>query len=301
MMDDHHHHHQEISEIDLGNPHHHHGESLVEAPMIDHRKMGLPAFLEDHSHHHQFTQHLQQLQHQNHEQHMEPKKKRAKQPKLTLEQQQQQLQQLQHQHHQQLSGSSQSNDVNKRRGRPNIPIGAHTNPSVKYRRISDQVDKITGEENFLKKMINSEWGKKEYFETHALWHSRIIQNIAFSLKNLPNNSPMRKQIINLIGDDVPAAVLARVLEVSEKTIYRSRRLDTNRGPVSPPANSEKKNKDIGLSLDFPNVDVEEPVAIQSVVVNHGQDSDGNEGVHEVMSQNLNSNGLAAYENTNFTE
>ncbi|PRP83924.1 hypothetical protein PROFUN_08861 [Planoprotostelium fungivorum] len=123
------------------------------------------------------------------------------------------------------SGESDS----KKRGRPNVPISEHSNPSVKYKRISETVDKLTSEPSFLKKMINSDWGRKEYYETHALWHSKIIQNVAVSLKGLPNNSPLRKQIIHLIGEDVPVQILAKLLDVSEKTIYRSRKIDPIKG------------------------------------------------------------------------
>eukprot|EP01117_Protostelium_nocturnum_P014754 TRINITY_DN5644_c0_g3_i1.p1 TRINITY_DN5644_c0_g3~~TRINITY_DN5644_c0_g3_i1.p1 ORF type:complete len:335 (+),score=129.66 TRINITY_DN5644_c0_g3_i1:63-1067(+) len=156
-----------------------------------------------------------------------------------------------------------SPDDAKKRGRPNVPIDTHSNPSVKYRRISETVDRITNEQDFLKKMINSDWGRKEFFETHALWHSKIISNIAASLKTLPNNSPLRKQIIHLIGDDVPAAVLARLLEVSEKTVYRSRKLDQVKSLL-------KSDKDKSLKHDF-GIDGNDGIqSIQSVVVSHGE-------------------------------
>ncbi|PRP78270.1 hypothetical protein PROFUN_13901 [Planoprotostelium fungivorum] len=114
-------------------------------------------------------------------------------------------------------------DPDKKRGRPNVPLSEHSNPSVKYRRISDTVDRLTNEPGFVKKMIKSEWGRKEFFDSHAAWHAKMIDNIAETMKKLPPTSPLRKQIILLIGDDVPAGVLAKLLQISEKTIYRSRK------------------------------------------------------------------------------
>jgi hypothetical protein len=135
----------------------------------------------------------------------------------------------------------------RRRGRPQVSISTHTNPSEKLKRFEKKLVDWAGskdEANALLKayLASPRWVESKKENTNDDVLKRIGEAMCTFVEQLPYRSPFRKPILQAMSQKVKAHELQEVLPFSRTTIHKSLKMDPNDNPLL-----TTKNKAIPLS------------------------------------------------------
>ena len=147
-------------------------------------------------------------------------------------------------------------DSNKKIGRKIIPYSQAKNKRDKLKKLDEKICELAGGEE-EKKMImqayrESSYGKDLFPELNKEVDAhKVVQNIVQLIHSLPPMSPLRQPLIQAVGKDIQPSALQKLLNVSERTVFRSRKLDLEESILytlryKPEVRREKKNQNNSL-------------------------------------------------------
>lgn len=147
-----------------------------------------------------------------------------------------------------MTGDAESN---KKIGRKIIPYSQAKNKRDKLKKLDEKICELAGGEE-EKKMImqayrESSYGKDLFPELNKEVDAhKVVQNVVQLIHSLPPMSPLRQPLIHAVGKDIQPSALQKLLNVSERTVFRSRKLDLEESILytlryKPEVRREKKN------------------------------------------------------------
>ena len=124
----------------------------------------------------------------------------------------------------------------RKKGRPFVHLEDHSNQTMKHKWLFKKVMQWVGQENEARSILtsfhNSSFWKHYSASDTDTEHDRILKQLGQHLcerinEQLPTCSPFRKELINMVCEDMPARDLQHVLKLSAATIFRSKNLQSN--------------------------------------------------------------------------